>query len=61
MIDIQELKRIDPTLQKYSDKELIDIRALLYSAAELTLECYVESKSVSKYPVGDNHKVDDMV
>ncbi len=61
MISLEELKKIDPALQKYSDKELLKIRALLYSAGQLAIESYVASKSGSKYPSGDKKKIDDMV
>ena len=51
MINIEELKRIDPKLQGKSDKEIIEIRNLLYGLAKLTLETYFEEKSGSKLPV----------
>jgi hypothetical protein len=54
MIDIQELKRIDPELAKVSDTEALEIRDLLYRMAELALKNYYEDAGVSKYPAGDN-------
>ena len=61
MISLQELRKIDPALQKYSDEELLKIRALLYSAGQLAIESYVANISGSKYPAGDKHKIDDLV
>ena len=51
MISIEELKRIDPKLQGKSDKEILEIRNLLYGLAKLSLETYFEEKSGSKLPV----------
>jgi hypothetical protein len=61
MISIEQLRKIEPAFEKYSDKELLKIRALLYSAGQLALENYVADKGGSKYPVGDKHKIDNMV
>lgn len=47
MISIDELKRIDPKLSKYSDTELEKIRALLYSLGQLAIENFLESKKGS--------------
>ena len=47
MISLDELKRIDPNLKKYSDTELEKIRALLYSLGQLAIESFLDSKSVS--------------
>jgi hypothetical protein len=54
MIDIAELKKIDPELAKVSDKEALEIRDLLYRMAELAIKNYLEDENVSKYPTGDN-------
>ena len=47
MISLDELKRIDPNLKKYSDTELEKIRALLYSLGQLAIESFLDNKSVS--------------
>ena len=44
MISIDELKRIDPKLSKYSDTELEKIRALLYSLGQLAIESFLDKK-----------------
>lgn len=54
MIDIKELKKVDPKLAMLSDEKALEIRDLLYRMAELALNNYYQSKSVSKYPSGDN-------
>ncbi len=54
MIDIQELKKVDPELAKVSDTEALEIRDLLYQMAELALKNYYAEENVSKYPRGDN-------
>jgi len=47
MISLDELKRIDPNLKKYSDEDLTKIRALLYSLGQLAIESFLDKKSVS--------------
>jgi len=51
MISLEELRRIDPTLEKISDDELIIIRNYLYAQGQLAFECWLEKQSGSKYPV----------
>ena len=47
MISLDELKRIDPNLKKYSDEDLTKIRALLYSLGQLAIESFLDKKNVS--------------
>jgi hypothetical protein len=47
MISLDQLKKIDPKLSKYSDEELTKIRALLYSLGQLAIESFLESKKSS--------------
>lgn len=51
MISLELLREVEPKLRYKSDDELIVIRNLLYSLAQLTLETYLEEKSGSKFPV----------
>ena len=48
MISIDELKRIDPKLSKYSDTELEKIRGLLYSLGQLAIESFLDTKEIVK-------------
>jgi len=52
MISLEKLRELEPELAKVSDEELVKIRNLLYSLAELALESYVESKRGSKNILG---------
>jgi hypothetical protein len=52
MIDIQELRKLEPTLAEKTDEEITAIRNLLYQAANLALENFFEDKNGSKNPVG---------
>jgi hypothetical protein len=47
MISLDEMKRIDPRLAKYSDEELSKIRTLLYSLGQLAVESFLDSHSGS--------------
>ena len=47
MISLDELKKIDPKLSKYSDEELEKIRALLYSLGQLAIESFLDNKKGS--------------
>jgi hypothetical protein len=52
MISLEKLREIEPALEKVSDEELTVIRNLLYAQGQLAFECWLESQSGSKYPVG---------
>ena len=52
MITIEELKKLEPELVDKSDEEVTIIRNLLYQAANIALENFIEDKSGSKYPAG---------
>lgn len=44
MLSIEKLRETSPELKDMPDDELIKIRGLLYSAAELALESYFTDK-----------------
>ncbi len=48
MISLEELRALEPKLKDTSDKELLEIRRLLYAQAELALECYWKMKKDKK-------------
>ena len=52
MISLDELRKIEPSLEKLSDKELTIIRNLLYAQGQLAFECWLEKQSGSKNPIG---------
>jgi hypothetical protein len=52
MISLEEIKRIDPKLSKYSDEELEKIRALLYSLGQLAFESWLDMSVSKKSPKG---------
>lgn len=51
MISLNELRKIDPRLEKIPDEELIKIRHSLYSLGQLALEAFIEQKTGSKLPL----------
>lgn len=51
MISLNDLRKIDPRLAKIPDKELIKIRASLYSLGQLALEAFMKKKTGAKYPI----------
>ena len=51
MISFEELRKIEPALQKVSDEELTIIRNLLYAHGQLAFECWLEDQSGSKNPL----------
>lgn len=52
MISFEEIRKIEPSLEKVSDKELAIILNLLYAQGQLAFECWLEEQSGSKNPVG---------
>jgi hypothetical protein len=48
MITLNDMKRIDPKLSKYSDQELEKIRALLYSLGQLAFDSWMDRQKGSK-------------
>ncbi len=51
MMSLEEMRKIEPALKKVTDQELEKARKLLYDLGRLSLECFMESKAGSKYPV----------
>ena len=51
MISLEELRKIDPSLEKIPDDELIRIRHSLYALGQLSIETFMERKTGSKYPI----------
>ncbi len=50
MISFEELRKIEPALEKVSDEELTIIRNLLYAQGQLAFECWLEEQTGSKNP-----------
>lgn len=42
MLSLEECRKIDPVLRRYSDEELVEIRDALYNMAELALDTCIE-------------------
>ncbi len=61
MISLEELKKIEPALEKVPNEKLEEIRNLLYAQAQLSLECFLENKSDSKkIALGSQQTEDEM-
>lgn len=48
MLSIEECRKLIPDDKKYSDKEIAEIRNILYGLGELALEDYLEEKGKKK-------------
>ena len=47
-ISLEEIRKLEPALERIPDKELEKIRQQLYDLGQLALECFIERKVGSK-------------
>ncbi len=52
MLSVIQMLKIDPTLARYSEKELLTLRETLYSMAQLHFDAWWAQKQGSKNPRG---------
>ncbi len=48
MISIEQMREIEPTLKNAPDEDVEVIRNLIYTHAQLALDCFIEEKNGSK-------------
>ena len=48
MIPLEDFRKLEPEFATMTDEELIKIRADLYQAAGLAIECFMKEKTGSK-------------
>jgi hypothetical protein len=48
MISLEELREIEPGFKGMSDKEMEEIRDLLYAQGQLIFDCWMEDEAIAK-------------
>lgn len=44
MLNLEEIRKIDPKFREITDEELVKIRDLLYGLANLAMDSYIDTK-----------------